>query len=678
MGLATGRLNSWAVIALSAALSAVATAESVSPAPTATDQLSEMSLEDLMNIEVTSVSRYRQKASQAPAAVAVITQDDISRSGLHSIPELLRLSAGMSVARIDANDWAISARGFNDKYANKLLILVDGRTVYSPLFAGVAWDQQGYPLQDLERIEVIRGPGATMWGSNAVNGVINITTKNARDTQGVLIDGLAGNVDSQATIRYGGRIDTDTYYRLFGMFTRNGNFVDASGQDQFDGWQSSRGGFRMDHFGSSGDTLTLMGEVHQNLFAEFSSLPSLSPPFSQEMTGTHYGGGQHILGRWTHNFAEDSECSLQLYYDRFWRKQHVLSSYVQDTFDAEFQHRFPLGRRQSIIWGLGARYLIDSTESSSVIEFDPEDRDDYRLSAFVQDELAIWPERLQLIVGSKFEYSSYSDFEYQPSVRLLWTPSERHTVWAAVSRALHTPTRAEQDARVLLAGFPGAGGLPTGLLSIGNKDQASEELIAYELGWRLKPVEQLSVDLAAFFNHYENLRSAESGSPIFEPLPSPRVIIPLTTDSNFNADSYGLELSMNFNLSENCRLAASYSLVEIHAYTRGLSTDTTTAPLLEGFSPRNQAQVHCYYRLTRALELNGSAYYVESLPGPGVPGYVRVDLGASWRLNSGMALRVGVQNLLDDRHPEFGSQGAIYGVADEVPRAVYVQASWRF
>jgi iron complex outermembrane receptor protein len=656
-------------------LSAFTLTESAATVPAEpAGQLGELSLEDLMNIEVTSVSRHKQKVSESAAAVSVISADDIERSGFHSIPEALRLVPGMDVARIDSHSWAISARGFNDQYANKLLVLMDGRTVYVPFFAGVEWDMQDYLMQDLDRIEVIRGPGATMWGANAVNGVINIQTKSAKDTQGLFVTGLGSNVDNLGALRYGGKIAEDTYYRIYGQFRKTEDFPDASGDGNFDGWQSTRGGFRVDHINGTTDTLTLEGEAYQNLFGTDSVLPDLAAPPVSLLQGTHYAGGQYILGRWTHTISEKSDYSLQMYYDRIFRQEDAIAI-DQHTGDLEFQHRFPLGNRQSVIWGVGGRFISDFTTQTAFADMDPGSKQHYRLMAFAQDEIAIVPERFSFIVGSKFEYSSYSDFEYQPSGRLLWTPNDKNTVWAAVSRAVHTPTRDSQDGDFFLQAMTGPGGVPVAIHAVRNRDQESEDLLAYELGYRVKPTEQLSFDIATFFNHYEGLRTSEPGQPGLAG-PPPHVLVPVVPGNGVDADSYGIEVGASLNVTTDWRVTGSYSFIEIDGHRRSSSIDTTTIPRIEGGSPRNQAQVHTSYRLPRNIELDASAYYVENLADLDVPSYIRVDLGLTWRPKPNLSLSVGVQNLLDDRHPEFGA--GFYSAASEMPRTVYGQLSWQF
>ena len=637
--------------------------------------LSQMSLEDLMNVEVTSVSKHKQKISDAAAAVSVITQEDIEHSGLHSIPELLRLSPGLTVARIDANKWAISSRGFADQFANKLLVLMDGRTVYTPLFSGVVWDTQDYVLEDLDRIEVIRGPGATLWGANAVNGVINITSKTAKDTQGVLVSGLGSNVDELGEVRYGGKIDDSTFYRVFALARKTQDFVDATGHEQFDGWQALRGGFRLDRFSTPQDTLTLSGEAYQNISGDRENLPTLAPTFVIPREDTARNGGEHILGKWSHVVGPESEYSLQMYYDDFYRDENEIY-FDEQTLDLEFQHRFPIVERNSLTWGLGTRFIFDRTRGTEQIMFDPPKQDNYRLSAFIQDDITLVQDRLHLILGSKFEYSSYSEWEYQPSGRLLWTPNENNTLWAAISRAVRTPSRSDRNNSALVTSFPGQGGIPTGIVAERSDELKSEQMMAYEIGYRVKPMSKLSIDIAGFWNHCEGLRSYESGAPILNGLPPTSVVIPQNPINGIDANTYGVETGVNVNVTDDLRLAGSYSFLQVDAYLRDNSMDVTDEHKIEGSSPRNQVQAHAYYHLTKQIDLNASAYYVETLQAYDVPSYVRVDLSASWHPKKDVSFTVGVQNLFDDRHPEFGP--ALYSPATEMPRTIYAQASVQF
>jgi iron complex outermembrane receptor protein len=641
------------------------------------EDLGNLSLEALMNLEITTVSKQKQTIFSAPAAVSVITQDDIRRSGLTSIPDLLRLSPGLDVARVDANKWAISSRGFNDVFANKLLVLMDGRTVYTPVFSGVYWDTLDYPLVDLERIEVVRGPGATLWGANAVNGVINITTRSARDTQGFLFDGLVGNEEQNGAVRYGGRIDDRTYYRVY---TKYRNFDDqafANGDRAHDGWESLRGGFRIDRYATDKDTLTFQGDLYTERAGSTSTVPTFVPPtFSRQFDQTHNHGGGNLLARWTHVISPTSDFSLQLYYDNV-RRSDFYGTYSVDTFDFDFQHRFQPCKNNELIWGAGFRFQSDSFNTQNGFVVDPTARDTYLASAFVQDDVTLVPDRLHLIIGSKFEQNSYTGFEVQPSGRLLWTPNDRNAVWASVSRAVRTPNRSDEDARIaLFRAIEPNSGLPLEMDVVGNNRLSSERLIAYELGYRTQVTKALSVDAAAFYNDYDNLLSLQPGAPSLVLTPAPHLLIDAPWANKRRAQAYGVEVAATWNVTEYWRLTAGYTWLNLLIHSSSSDRSPQAESLTENNVPHNQVQLRSYLDVTRNLEFNAAAYYVENLSAVNVPGYVRVDLGMTWRPKKDVELSVGVQNLLDDRHPEFGGQ--FETVATEIQRMVYGQLVVRF
>jgi iron complex outermembrane receptor protein len=652
--------------------------EEEDPSPLKNEDLLKLSLEDLMNVEITSVSKQKQKVSQAPAAVTVISQDDIRRSGLNSISELLRLSPGLDVARLTGSTTAISSRGFNDIYANKLLVVMDGRTLYTPLFSGVYWEAADYVLADLDRIEVVRGPGATLWGANAVNGVINITTKSARDTQGWLVSGRAGTEEYDSSARYGGKIDDKTFYRIYGKWRDVDNLELANGDDAHDGWDSLRGGFRIDRYATDKDTLTFQGDAFTSRLGQTLSLPSFMPPTFRT---THYAtaseSGGNLLGRWTHVISDVSDFSIQAFYDRFEINNSELS-YKQDTFDIDFQHRFSPFAKQEVIWGAGFRFLADDLGDSNVMQFSPSNRDDYIANAFVQDDFTIIPDRVHLFLGTKLEMNSYSGLEVQPSVRVLYTPDEKNSFWLAVSRAVRTPSRFEEDGRITLnRTLDPNSGLPVTADTRGNTGLESEKLFAYEVGYRAQPTKALSIDIAAFANVYDDLRSFDPAGPGLELTPPvPHIRIPVDVQNKLRGESYGVELATNWNVTQDWRLSASYTFLTLQLHQSTSSTDAINQDLIEGSSPRNQFQLHSYYNITKDLELNSSLYYVEHLRSGSVPSYIRLDAGVTWRPKDGLELSVGVQNALDDRHPEFGN--SLNTLSDEIPRSVYAQLLWRF
>lgn len=641
------------------------------------EDFTSLSLEDLMDVEIYSAGKRNQPLAEAAAAATVISEEDIRRSGMTSIPELLRLAPGLNVARINANQWAISSRGFNELYAGKMLVLMDGRSVYTPLFSGVYWETLDYMMPDLDRIEVIRGPGATLWGANAVNGVINITTKSAKDTQGWLVTGDVSNVTRSGGVRYGLQIDDLTYARFYTKYRDTHNFDYAEGGGEaHDGWEALRGGFRIDRYATDQDTLTLQGDAYTERVGQTADLPTVIPPFTDRQFTTDNFSGGNILARWTHEISPDSEFSLQFYYDRLNRNDH-LAEYALDTFDLEFQHRFQLDERQEIIYGANVRFLSDQIENTETAIFEPTSRDDYLVSVFIQDDIEVVKDQFHLILGSKFEYNSYSGMEVQPGVRAIWTPDKRNTVWGAVSRAVRTPSRWEQDSQLVFGSTPMTeAGLPGEINTFGDKNFDSEDLTAFELGYRVQATSALSLDFSAFLNHYNNLRSGRIGTPTFQPTPAPSLLIPVHLGNDIDGNAFGAEVAANLRISDDWRIVASYSWLQVQL-ERGEGVDATLEHTFEGTAPENQFQVRSYYDLTRNIELNAALYYVDNLPTGDIPSNTRVDVGITWRPTDGLDLSVGVQNLLDDGHPEFDS-GLFLSSPSEIPRTIYGQLTWRY
>src|ERR1700682_2366852 len=404
--------------------------------------LTQMSLEELMNEPVTSVSKKEQKLSQVAAAIFVINQEDIRRSGALNIPDLLRMVPGLDVAQINANTWAISARGFNHQFADKLLVLIDGRAVYTPTYGGVSWDRQDVPLQDIERIEVIRGPGATVWGANAVNGVINVITKQAKDTQGGLVTAGGGTQDQAfGTTQYGGKIGADASYRVFTKYLDYHDLPDLAGRDSNDGWHLLHGGFRVDGSLSRNDSLTAQGDIYSgSKGAVIEHIASISPPVNENVQKIAGLSGGNILGRWNHVLSNGSDTTVQVYFDRYVRSGPSTLE-ARNTVDFDFQQHRLLGSRQDLVWGAGYRRSADRIVGTIDHAFVPADQTIQLFSAFVQDEITLAPERVFLTIGTKLEHLDITGFELEPSIRMTWTPSARHTLWAAVADAARTPDR---------------------------------------------------------------------------------------------------------------------------------------------------------------------------------------------------------------------------------------------
>lgn len=630
-----------------------------------------LSIEQLMDIEVTSVSRRQEKLLEAPSAVFVITQEDIRRSGLQLLPEVLRMVPGLQVARIDANKWAITARGFNGRFANKLLVLIDGRTVYSPIFSGTYWDLQDLLIEDVDRIEVIRGPGAAAWGANAVNGVISIITKKASDTQGALVTGGGGtDVSAWGGARYGGKLGDALHYRVYAKYLLHDDTRALRGGDAVDEWDAIRGGFRLEWTPGEDDELTVQGDLYSQTFDSTANIATLTSPFSETINDTGHAVGGNLLARWTHTISETSQSALQVYYDRADRNESILESSI-DTIDIDFQHSFQVPDWMRVTWGLGYRHVEDRLGSSIIAKFDPATRGTDLFSAFVQDEITVVPDRVRLTLGTKIESNSYTGFEVQPNGRILWTPDDRHTVWGAVSRAVRTPSRGEVDARLNVNGSPG-----TLAVFSGNRDFKSEELLAFEIGYRIRPCSRLFVDVATFYNRYDNLRGVAVGTPFFEAEPAPpHAVVPLPVSNLGSADTYGVELASQAELTNWWRVQGSFTFLTVNARESSKaamdSADTT-----EGGTPTYQASVRSSFDLPHDLQLDAQLFYVDHLPAYDVHSYIRMDLRLGWKPCKSLELAVGVQNLLDELHPEFGSE--FLTSPTELERAFFGTMTWKF
>ena len=646
--------------------------------------LTEISLEELMNIEVTSVSKKEQKLAQAPAAVYVITQEDIRRSGVTSIPEALRLAPGVQVARIDANKWAISARGFNGRWSNKLLVLIDGRRVYSPMFSGVYWDLQDTLLEDIERIEVIRGPGATMWGAGAVNGVVNVITRHARDTQGWLATAGGGSEERGfGGLRYGGRAG-QAYYRGYWKYFQRNHGLTQAGEPAADGWDALRGGFRMDWEPSEKNAVTLQGDLYHGHAGQTISTVSLVPPFNRTINDQARSVGGSVLGRWKHVFSDRSEMALQVSFDRADRTEAVNVEEV-DTYDVDFQHRLRLAARHELHWGVEGRYMSDNLPGRALRSFQPQSRAQPLFTTFLQDEVLLVEDRLSLTLGSKFEHNVYTGYEVQPGAQLLWTPNPKNTVWASMARAVRPPSRMNRDVRVDFLAVPGWGGMPILISAFGSPSFRSETLRSHELGWRLQASRRFSADVAAFYNVYHHLETGDLGTPYLEQVPAPpHLVLPMVLNNNLKGEAHGVELATNWNVTNRWKLSGTYSWLRVRVNPTG------SAPALEdtrstGESPAHQAHLRSYLDLPRKLSLDAALYYNGSLSAaegvlarPGVPAYTRLDARLGWRPAQDLEVSVGLQNLLQARHPEFYSIEALVIPGNQVGRSIYGKVVWRF
>jgi iron complex outermembrane receptor protein len=640
--------------------------------------LTQLKLEDLMNMEVTSVSKKEQKISEAASAVFVITSEDIARSGANDIPDLLRMVPGVEVAQINSSKWAISIRGFNGQYSNKLLVLVDGRTVYTPMLSGVFWDAQDVLLDNIDRIEVIRGPGATVWGANAVNGVINIITKKTSDTQGAFATAGGGSYEHGfGAARYGGRLGGATSYRVFADgFDRN-HFPTPFGLNGNDDWEMVHGGFRVDTSASAQDSITVEGDANSGNAGEVAgSVVSISPPINGLLDLRDRYSGWDLLSRWNHTSSAHSETSLQVYFDRNTRSDTTYGFGV-NTFDLDFQHHIGWGTRQDFVWGLGYRVSSDDTLATLRISFTPASRTTQLFSSFVQDEITILPERLYLSLGTKLEHNDYTGFGLEPSGRIAWTPNARNTLWAAVSQAQRTPARSDTGILVNLAALSGPNNIPMLVGYTGNPNEKAERETSVETGYRARLSSSVSLDSTIFFNHYGDLVSVEPGSPLFDADPTPHLVVLSRFANLLYGETHGFETLVNWKVTRRWTLSPSYSFLTMHLHREASSADLTTAPETEGSVPTHQAQLRSQVNLPLHLQWNAAANFVGSLPALAVPSYTRLDSNMTWQAGERFSISLVGQNLLHDRHLEYtGPDSSVQ--SDLIKRSVYAKVTWRF
>jgi len=605
--------------------------------------LKRLSIEDLSSIDVTSTLKHAEPISISAAAIEVITGEDIRRAGITMLPEALRLITGVQVARFDGRTWAISARGFTISTANKLVVLVDGRSIYTPLFSGVFWDVQDLVLEDVDRIEVVRGPGATLWGANAVNGVINIVTKHAAQTEGSLVQVGGGSNFGQTSVRYGWGLGRDGGVRLYGKYRYRGPQVFADGASAHDPLRSGQAGFRIDHGAAGRTTMTLQGDVYKGAIGIF------------DRPDSDVAGG-NLLGRVAHTYASGSQLQLQLYYDGTYRRVPRQFAEHRDTFDLDFQYRTRAGARHDLVAGAGYQLMHGHAAPSQVLFFDPETRTSPLVNLFAQDEITLVPNRVAVIVGSKVEHNDYTGFEFQPTVRARWTPGQGDTLWGAVSRAVRMPTRFDSDLRI-------TGVLPFVFLR-GDAGFVSETVISHEVGYRRRFGSTASVDVATFYNHYDHLRTQE-------PAPQPPGF-PIVLANNMGARTSGVELTAEFEPAGMVRVHGGYTFLSEKFRLEPGSRDLTSG-VSEFNDPAHQVWLRSSINLPRDLEADAVFRFVGALPHPAIARYTELTLRAGWRRGATELSIVG-DNLLHDHHPEFSTLTP----PEEFLRSVFGQVTWRF
>jgi iron complex outermembrane receptor protein len=608
----------------------------------------DLSLEQLANIEVTSVSKRAERLTDAPASIYVITQDDIRRAGVSSLPEALRLAPNLQVAQRSASSYSISARGFNNAIGNKLLVLIDGRTVYTPLFSGVFWDQQNVMLEDIERIEVISGPGGTLWGANAVNGVINIISRTARDTQGALATLGLGNRGQGGAVRYGGRLGDSGNFRLYGMRSELQNTTRADGLSVPDGWQTNQVGFRTD-WRSGGDGFTVQGDAYSGQ----SEHGGFVGAFEIRPVEVH---GANLLARWTRQLAGGSELRVQTYYDKTNRDDPLFYRPKQEIFDIDLQHAVPLGDHR-LLWGGGYRQGRDHVEPGSVFtSFVPASSRLEWMNMFVQDEIRL-TSTLDLTAGIKFERNDYTGWEALPSLRLAWKPADSHLLWGAASRAVRSPSRLDRDVR-----FPAAPLFPPPAPPIfllhGGAEFQSEVSNVYEIGYRAQPAASFTFSVTAFRHNWDRVRGATPG--VF-------LVSPTVLDNSIEGIVQGVEGWATLQPILGWRLSAGF----LTLHEKLTANPGNNAELANDAD--QQWMVRSSHNVSDRHELDLMLRHVSSLPFQGVPAYTAVDARWGWRATRSTEVSLTLQNLLDREHAEFG---ALPG-RSEFGRSAFLKVIWR-
>jgi iron complex outermembrane receptor protein len=587
------------------------------------------SIEQLMQINVTTVSRQDEEWQTTPAAAYVLTREDLQRAHVTNIPDALRLVPGVEVARIDANKWAVSIRGFNARTANKLLVMIDGRSIYDPLFGGVFWESRGELLDNIERVEVVRGPGGTLWGSNAVNGVINIITRNAADTQGTLVEAGVGSEEGLATVRHGWQVGPNASARMYAQ--HNARETGYSPLSSHDDARLVRGGFRVDWAAGATDQFMLKADAFDGTFGE-------------RLDATRYQDvnqkGNSLTARWTRDGNDGSQTRMQFWYDQFDLDNLNLGE-SRDTYDVELQHAWRAGDTHRFVVGTGYRRTRDEIRDGPLLGVEPDSRSDALASAFVHDEMTLAERSVRVQFGVKFEHNDYSGAEWQPSVRAAWVPDADRTVWAAASRAVRSPSRLESD---VVSPF-----------LTGNQDFRAEKLDAYELGYRQRVAPQVWVDVATFYNVYRDLLSIE-GSVV---------------DNKLGGTTSGVEIATRWQVSAAWRLDLAYTYLSLNLRADADSTDTASAARTEGNNPRHQWSLRSAWNPRAGWQVDADLRYVSGLEAPAVPSYLVADVGMTWRIRKGLDLRASARDLFDSRHPE---QSGV--TTTEVQRSVLLTLRW--
>ncbi len=653
------------------------------------DDISGLSLEKLLDTEVSTESKRLEKLSETSSAICVITAQDIRRSGATNLPQLLRLVPGMEVASIDANKWAISARGFNNRFSNKLLVLIDGRSVYNHIFSGVFWETQELLLDDIQRIEVIRGPGGTLWGTNAVNGIINIISKNASETHGGLFSAHLGSIEKRGfQLRYGNAFMDNFHYRSYFTYTERDNFVFANGQQAKDDYKIGKAGFRLDANITTSDFLSVHGDAYIGTAGQMYEIKqSLDNPVEQSF---HYNAeiaGANITASWEHIHSVNSECALHAYFDWLIRNDAVIDGEIF-TYDIDFQQKFTLVRNTNIVWGVGFRHIRDDTDGKFSIEFCPPGWSGQLLSAFLQNEISLLNNKIILTVGTKIEHNPFTKVEYQPSLRVNYNIKKSHSLWAAVSRAIRIPSRADRDIRCVVDirefGPPSIAPLNVMIKLNGNPNFSSEKLYAHEIGYRSSFLDNAFIDLSLFYHQYAKLRSFANTGIINATYDNLRVLeVPFYSKNDLSSDNYGVEFSIKYQPTQRLFMEFGYSYLNINLAHSQKQLDIFSLNIDDN-SPTHQWLFKSSLDIFPNLEMDIIYRYVDELAALNVEDYCNLDIRACWKMTPQLEISLVGTNLLQDHHAEFSTPiglnlpGHGFTLPTEVKRGYFIKMKWRF
>ena len=635
--------------------------------------LGQLGLDQLAKVEVTSVSKKEQKLNDVAAAVYVITQEDIRNSTANTIPDLLEMVPGLDVAHIGGGWWALSARGFNSQYVQDTLVLINGRSVFDPVFSGVLWNELDLMLEDIDRIEIIRGPGATIWGSNAFNGIINIITKPAQQTQGTLVTaGIDNDARTFGSVRYGGAIGKSTHYRIYSKY------FDEAPNDSFTGpaHDSFRGfdvGLRLDTILSQRNSFMLDAKGFDNKIGVDSTGFSYAPPFTFNFLNNLQDQGENFLGRWIHKSSNGAITTFQTSF------VHAIHSQFAPVVNGNLanisvQHELALGTRHDLV--LGAEYDFRQSQTSTAVPtvwWSPSNPSTRIASGFVQDEMLFVNGVIHVTTGLRLDHNSLSGFALDPTARILWKLNPKHSLWAAYSLANRTPSGSDAFAQLNFAVFPGPAGVEV-VRKIGNPRIGPERMHAFELGYRTQFSKKASLDVATFYNHYFDLIGVEPGQPFQEAGPPARLVLPLNEQNNTAGGVFGAELAAKWSPANTLHFGATYSLIEM-ALAQSVPFPGDPAQMANGTTPRHQLNLRTSVDLQRTLTLSTALAFVDRRTAQAVPGYTEVNTALLWRPLESGEFKIGVDDLLNKEHVEFNAPGQL---PTQQGRNLYGKATWRF